>query len=138
MGIYLFPGEEERLRKINWLKWESQPAREHGFPPSWQGQVHFVNCHGICARDLRPLQCRFFPLAPHLSGRYFYLLLEPLALPYTCPLLLGQTPLRQDFIKAVDLSWQILLSVTEIKDLVELDSRERDEQSLTIILARRQ
>lgn len=60
-GVYLFPGEAERLEGCDWV------ARidPHPFAP-------VMLCRGTCDRERRPLGCRIFPLtpAPGKDGRW--------------------------------------------------------------------
>ena len=84
---------------------------------------------------MRPLQCRFFPLAPHISSDgALHLILSPIELPYTCPLIEQKTELEPRFIKAVYTVWKHLLKDPLIFDLVEYDSAERDENQLNIVI----
>jgi len=124
LGIYLLPGEEKMLKDTEgWLSWEKQRSEFLDFPLSWRGEVYFVNCYGICHRHLRPLQCRFFPLAPHFEDNELWLILETIILPYKCPLIDKNIPLSADFINAILLSWKLLWEVKEMRDLVHWDSK---------------
>lgn len=141
MGIYLLPGEEKLFtRKENWLKWSIEAAEDYEFPDSWSGKVYFVRCKTppYCPREMRPLQCRFFPLAPYLaeSGE-LRLILSPAVLPYQCPLITDEMPLQESFIKATYTVWRRLIQDPLIYDLVKIDSGElrkkRNRKKLTII-----
>jgi len=130
LGVYLFPGEEKMFTgKENWLQWEKRHPVEDGFPPSWGYPVYFIRCTKPCPREQRPLNCRFFPLTPHLLKDDTLLLIhETLKLPYSCPLLKRKTPLRKDFTEAVAQCWQELLKNPQIHDLVKMDSQEREKE----------
>jgi len=130
LGMYLYPGEEEMFtREEDWLRWERRNPGEDDFPASWNNLVYFICCTKPCPRKHRPLNCRLFPLAPHLlKDGTLLLIYETLYLPYTCPLIKRKTPLRQDFIDAVAHCWQELLTDRRISDLVEMDSREREKE----------
>jgi len=128
MGIYLLPGEEKLFtRKENWLKWNVEEAEDFEFPDSWSGKIYFVRCKTPphCPREMRPLQCRFYPLSPYLteSGE-LNLILSPVDLPYRCPLITDRIPLQESFIKATFTVWKRLIRDQRIRDLVEMDSRE--------------
>ena len=91
LGIYLLPGEEKLFTmREEWLKWSVEYAEDFDFPASWFGKIYFVRCKTppVCPRKSRPLQCRFFPLAPHLTedGR-LQLILSTAETPYACPLI---------------------------------------------------
>ena len=128
LGMYLFPGEEKMFTgNEDWLQWERRDPRRDDFPPSWVDPVYFVRCTKPCPREMRPLSCRFFPLTPHiLKDKRLILITETLELPYTCPLIVQDIPLRADFIEVVAQSWQELLKDFRIRDLVEMDSAERE------------
>lgn len=128
MGIYLLPGEEKLFdRKEPWLKWSVEDAEDFEFPDSWSGKVYFVRCKTPphCPREMRPLQCRFYPLAPYLTEkRKLQLILSPADLPYRCPLIDDKMTLQPDFIKATYTVWKHLIRDPLIFDLVKMDSKE--------------
>lgn len=128
LGIYLLPGEEALFtRDEDWLVWEEQKAEDYDFPPSWQGKVYFIRCLKDCPREKRPLQCRTFPLAPHLTAKGTLVLIrETLPLPYQCPLIAEQMPLEPAFIQAVYEAWSELIKDPLIRDLVAYDSANRE------------
>jgi len=129
LGMYLFPGEEIMFSgRENWLHWEQRQPDKDNFPASWQTPLYFIICTKPCPRANRPLSCRFFPLAPHLTSDGTLLLIrETMPLPYTCPLIAQQTPLEANFVGMVEQCWRLLLQDPRIRDLVVLDSREREE-----------
>ena len=128
MGIYLLPGEEKLFtRKENWLKWNVEDAEDFEFPNSWSGKVYFVRCKTPpdCPREMRPLQCRFYPLAPYLSENgKLNLILSPTELPYKCPLITDKIALQESFVKATYTVWKRLIQDPLINDLVKMDSKE--------------
>lgn len=132
MGIYLYPGEEKLFtQREDWLKWSVEYAEDYDFPDSWFGKVYFIRCKTppVCHREKRPLQCRFFPLAPHLDkDGTLRIILSPLVLPYTCPLISDKVPLNEKFIRATATVFRRLLQDPLIYDLVRMDSDERIAQ----------
>lgn len=142
MGIYLLPGEEKIFtRNEDWLSWNWCMAEDYEFPESWHGKVYFLQCLSapFCDRKNRPLQCRTFPLAPHIDedGR-LCMIYHSGELPYECPLTSGDVPLNEDFIKATYTAWAHLIRDPLIYDLVELDSEYRieDGEPVTILYPR--
>ena len=131
MGIYLLPGEEKVFTgDEDWLIWDWTLAEDYEFPDSWRGKVYFLQCKTppCCDRALRPLQCRTFPLAPHLEeDGTLYMIWHSGQLPYSCPLISRQMTLNPSFIKATYTVWRHLLRDPLIRDLVELDSMNRLE-----------
>jgi hypothetical protein len=141
MGIYLLPGEEKLFtQKEDWLKWNIEDAEDFDFPDSWFGKVYFARCKTPphCPREMRPLQCRFYPLAPYLTAKgELKLILSPTELPYRCPLIMDKIPLQSSFIKATYTVWKHLIRDRRIRDLVEMDSRDlrRDKKVKIEILS---
>lgn len=149
MGIYLYPGEETlfsgrgkhffgnegALFPSDWLWWSEENAADYDFPDSWHGKIYFVRCKTPphCPREYRPLQCRFFPLTPHLTeDGTLRLILSPLKLPYKCPLIHQSMELEPRFIRATYTVWTHLLRDPLIWDLVEYDSILREEDGLEL------
>lgn len=134
LGIYLLPGEEKIFtQKEEWLKWSIEYAEDYDFPDSWFGKIYFVRCKTppICPRESRPLQCRFFPLAPHLNEKgELQMILCTSELPYTCPLISEKMELTPQFIKATKTVWKRLIKDPLIYDLVEMDSKDRYEHNI--------
>ena len=131
LGIYLYPGEEKiHSRKDDWLTWTVENAEDFEFPDSWGGNVYFVKCKTPphCPRTQRPFQCRTYPLSPYLTkDGILELVYNDEELPYTCPLIKEEIPLNDDFVKATYTVWKHLVCDPYIRDLVEEDSRARDE-----------
>ncbi len=126
-GIYLLPGEEKLFtQKEDWLKWTAEYAEDYVFPASWSGKVFFIRCKTPphCPREMRPLQCRFYPLAPYLTEKnQLKLILSPQELPYQCPLITEKMTLQEAFVKATYTVWKHLIRDPLIYDLVKMDSK---------------
>ena len=131
MGIYLLPGEDRiHDRHADWLIWSTQKTSEYEFPASWRGKVHFVRCRKPprCPRAMRPIQCRSFPLLPHLTAEgELQLIYDDSELPYCCPLIEEAAELDPRFIRATYTARKHLIRDPLIRDLVEMDSSEREE-----------
>lgn len=136
MGIYLLPGEEKLYtKKEEWLKWSEELAEDFDFPDSWFGKIYFIRCctPPDCLREHRPLQCRFFPLAPHLTADgQLHLILSTAPLPYVCPLISNNLELRPAFVQATYTVWKHLLRDPLIYDLVQMDSMDREQDGINI------
>lgn len=130
MGIYLLPGEDKvHDKKSSWLNWTAEDAEDYNFPESWKGKVYFVNCKGPnhCKREIRPMQCRTFPLTPHITeDDELIMVYNDMELPYRCPLIEEEIPLEDDFVKATATVWAHLLEDPLIYDLVKADSEKRE------------
>ena len=134
MGLYLMPGEGSVYTgNEDWINWGSIDAEEYEFPESWTGRVPFFQCNNAphCPRKKRPLQCRTFPLAPHIDeDGILSVIYHRDPLPYECPLITNREtyPLNGDFIKATWLVWSHLIRDPLILDLVEMDSQIRIDE----------
>lgn len=132
LGIYLYPGEHKiHNKKDDWLEWTVEAAEDYDFPDSWTGPVYFVKCKTppVCPRKKRPFQCRTYPLAPYISeDGILEMVYNDEQLPYSCPLIDREIPLNDDFVKATYTVWSHLIRDPLINDLVEMDSRARDEE----------
>lgn len=134
MGLYLMPGEEQMYTfDEDWIHWGYLQAEDYDFPESWHGKIPFFQCTTppVCPREKRPLQCRTFPLAPHLDENGFLFMIYHLdPLPYACPLVDQRLvrPIRPAFAKATWTAWNHLIRDPLIRDMVELDSIVREEE----------
>ena len=135
--IYMLPGEELAydfdsmgiiITKVN--------AAEHGFPPSWGEEAAVATCPGPdgCARDHRPIQCRTYPLLPHIDkGGRLMLVYCDAKTPYTCPLIYERTKLSEDFIESTYRMWEILIRYDAIRDFVISGSKRRRLREKNIV-----
>ncbi len=134
MGIFLLPGEDKLHSKHDdWLIWSSLSTDEYEFPESWHGTVSFVRCKTPphCPRERRPIQCRSFPLSPHITeDGILQLIYNDSELPYCCPMIEERTELDPKFVKATYTVWKHLLRDPLIYDLVEMESSQRDDDSV--------
>lgn len=129
-GIFLLPGEEAIHNKEDWAIWEEDDAAEYNYPDSWD-RLFFVKCKGPkgCNRTLRPIQCRSFPLLPHIKpDGELILVYNDVDLPYGCPLIDDEIPLNDDFVQATLTVWKHLIRDQRIYDLVLEDSLDRGNE----------
>lgn len=137
LGIYLYPGEESLFASgTPDFLFEAEDAEEYEYPDSWTGSIWFAHC--LCAphcnRATRPLQCRFYPAAPHIDKRgELTLIWFPGAaagadeVPYQCPLIEQRRPLNRDFLQATYTVCRHLMRDPQIYDLFLFDSAWRRE-----------
>ena len=134
--IYLLPGEKEYLKEAGCpLKIEKESIKEHYLPKSWGEYVYLADCAGPqeCPRQLRPIQCRTFPLAPHFAKKgKLRLIYCDESLPYECPLIAGKMQLSDDFVRTTYKAWELLIEDERIRDLVKLDSHNRTNCQIII------
>ena len=140
LGIYLLPGEEKLFsKKEDWLTWTWEKAEDFDFPQSWTGKVYFIRCTNPphCPRERRPLQCRFFPLSPHLmEDGTLRLVRNTVELPYSCPLIQEEMELTPEFIQATYTVWKHLIRDPLIYDLVLMDSEDREFDGVSLSFVR--
>ena len=136
MGIYLLPGEDKIHDKSDpWLKWTTEDAENYEFPDSWRGKVFFVRCTTppICPREKRPIQCRTYPLIPHIyADGELDLMYNDALVPYKCPIIEEEMPLEERFVKATYTVWKRLITDPLIYDLIRSDSIAREEAALEL------
>ena len=134
MGIYLLPGEEKiHSKNDDWLTWTVDDAEDYEFPESWKGKVYFVKCKTPpkCPREKRPIQCRTFPLTPHITeDGELYLFYSDVDTPYRCPLIDEEVELQERFVQATYTVWKHLIEDPYIYDLVRQDSKQREDAYL--------
>ena len=127
--IYLLPGEKEYLDSIGCsIPIISEKRSEHYLPGSWGDIVYIAHCPGenACGRDVRPIQCRTFPLEPYINADgSLEMIPERTDLPYKCPFIEGEAELSEDFRRATYEAWSMLIKDEAIRDMVMLDSDER-------------
>ncbi len=120
--IYLLPGEREYLLSEGC---ESsiirEPRREHDLPKSWGKYVYLFRCDGteLCDRAVRPIQCRTFPLEPHIDENgNLEMIYASQQLPYSCPIIRDGMALSDDFRRVTYEAWKLLTEDDAIRDLI--------------------
>ena len=130
--LYLLPGEE--------LMYEDSPdfelyyldSSEIRYPHSWKDSIYLVKCINPpkCDRSIRPIQCRTFPLVPHITKNgEFHLVLDETEFPYVCPIIRDHIKLNANFINVTFEIWQMLIRNPLVYDLVDMDSRDREKRT---------
>lgn len=137
VGIYLLPGEDQLFSKDeSWLEWSIENAKDYDFPESWDGNVNFVKCKNppTCDRNMRPLQCKFFPISAHITEDLQLVLIRYFEeLPFSCPLQKKNAKLNEDFLIECYEAWKMLLEDQQIYDLIYYDSSYRESSEIDIV-----
>lgn len=124
--IYLLPGEKEYLESVGCgFKIVREKSKEHNLPESWGEFIYVAQCpdKDECKREVRPIQCRTFPLQPHITpDGEFKMIMSNADLPYTCPFVEGEITVSEDFHRAAYEAWSMLIEDEDIRDMVILDS----------------
>lgn len=131
--LELLPFEEQMYSEGDWYEIQPQIAEEFYYPDSWDGNPFFLKCKTPpkCDRKLRPIQCRTYPLTPHINEKgELHLIYDKLDYPYTCPLMEEEIPLNPEFIKKTFEAWKILTQDKSVFDLVKIDSDRRYRQKI--------
>ena len=125
LGIYLLPGEEG----INSTLHQDDTYDLDG------ETFTFVKCDGTktCIRELRPIQCRTYPLVPHLkTDGELILIYNDADLPYGCPLVEQRARLNIEFVEETTKVWGELIKDPGIRKYVETYSVLRDDDTLVV------
>lgn len=139
VGLYLIPGEELMYANSEEFELYTLNPDEIDYPHSWKNKIYLVNCINPprCNRKIRPIQCRTFPLIPHISkDGSFHMIIDPDDIPYKCPIIEENIKLNNDFIETTLEVWKKLIKNPLIYDLVDLDSRRRinRKENYTVII----
>lgn len=131
--IYLLPEEEKLYENSKTFELKHFTINEIKYPHSWKNGVYTVKCLNPprCEREIRPIQCRTFPLIPHIDkNNHFYLIFDDSQYPYECPLIKNNFELNEDFINETYKVWRFLLKNKLVYDLVDMDSRKRENKKI--------
>lgn len=137
--LYLLPGEEMIYENNEYFELKHFKISEINYPHSWKDGVYTVKCKNPpnCIRKIRPIQCRTFPLIPHISkDNHFYLIFDDSQYPYKCPLISDDIKLNDDFIDETYKTWRLLLQNHLVYDLVDMDSRKRENSKINYKIIR--
>ena len=132
MVLYLLPGEEELFFENEWFELYYETTDEYEYPDSWNGKVYFVKCSNPphCMRNERPIQCRSFPVSPHLDGENnLHLIYDEDDFNYNCPIISEKMKLSDDFIENILKMWARLIEDDLIFDLIKMESEERENNN---------
>ena len=130
--LYLLPGEELMYEDSPDFELYYMDSSEIRYPHSWKENIYLVKCKNPprCDRSIRPIQCRTFPLVPHISKNgEFHLVLDETEFPYECPIIRDHIKLNEDFINVTYEIWKMLISNPLVYDLVDMDSKDRDRRT---------
>ena len=129
--IYLLPGEELIIEEDENFELIHVNAKELKYPFSWKNGVYLLKCKNPpkCNRNHRPIQCRSFPLIPHITkDNEFHLVFDESEYPYKCPLIHENIELNEEFIIETYDAWKTLINNPLIYDLISMDSRKKDNK----------
>lgn len=130
--LYLLPGEELMYEDSPDFELYYMDSSEIRYPHSWKDNIYLVKCKNPprCDRSIRPIQCRTFPLVPHISKNgEFHLVLDETEFPYECPIIRDHIKLNEDFINVTYEIWKMLISNPLVYDLVDMDSKDRERRT---------
>lgn len=110
-GMYLFPGE-----KALFLHDDNFKVIPSEFTYGNNNVADIVICNGPCARDMRPLSCRIFPLIPYYKNGKLNIIQDPRA-KHVCPLAQRQALPYLDpaFSLKIEKTFRLLIKFPEIR-----------------------
>ena len=118
IGMLLFPGEAVMLSRI--------PYFEVSRIDYMDEKTWFLACNSPCDRDLRPLACRIFPLAPHVDEQGHVTALPDPRGKRMCPLADGKY-LDKSFRRRVEKAFQLLAGDPKMLAFMRLLSEELED-----------
>ena len=130
--LYLLPGEELMYENSDEFELYYMDSSEIKYPHSWKDSIYLVKCKNPpkCDRSIRPIQCRTFPLVPHISKNgEFHLVLDETEFPYICPIIRDHIKLNEALINVTYEIWKKLITNPLVYDLVDMDSKDRDKRT---------
>lgn len=132
LALYLLPGEELIYEDNEYFQLYYINPRELDYPYTWKDPVYLVECTNPpnCDRKKRPIQCRTFPLIPHITKGKLHLILDKHEFPYQCPIIEENIKLNEDFIEETYKVWKKLITNPQVYDLIEFDSRRRNNKRI--------
>jgi hypothetical protein len=131
-GVYLLPFEYEHLLKETGMIKSHQlvrhSAKDHYIPKS-VGALNYFLCDAEkdCLRDYRPIQCRTYPLEPHLENDVLTLVVEKDQI-HACPLINMKDQWQKDYVEGIYKGWSLLIQIPDVRRLVVFDSQVRKRE----------
>lgn len=125
LGMYLLPLEFEAVQKNLNVPYEVHSSKTYDL--KGVKKQYYIFCHNDsgCLRNHRPIQCRTYPLVPHLENENLHLVIDNEQL-HDCPLIHKRELWREAYIKGVYEGWQLLLTLKPIKKYIRAQSKERE------------
>jgi len=128
LGMYLLPEEFEAVQEHLDVSYEVHSSYAYDLPMGTK-KLYYIFCSNDsgCLRNHRPIQCRTYPLEPHMVDGKLTLIIEKNQF-HGCPLI-DQTELwRQEFLEGIYKGWEVLLTIDSIKKYVEELSLTRESE----------
>ncbi|MBN2259942.1 MAG: hypothetical protein JW702_05335 [Clostridiales bacterium] len=128
-GLYFLPFEYELMQKGKGLIDESRTEVHTKIAyemPKGVRKLYYGFCkdNKNCIRELRPIQCRTYPLVPHLESGVLSLVIEKNQ-EHQCPLIQKRELWNTEFEVGILNGWKELLQISQIKVMIEYESEER-------------
>ena len=118
-GMLLFPGEKKIFRKLREFTIEKIDYMD-------TSKANLLMCDDVCSRELRPLACRIFPVAPFVDKLGNVGARPDIRGRNMCPIW-DLSRVDKDFIKAVAKAFKILSADKKALSFMRLISAEVDE-----------
>jgi hypothetical protein len=129
LGIYFLPFEYECMQAGQALidpdTVEFHTSDWYELPVGIDKLIYgFCRDNTKCIRELRPIQCRTYPLEAHIENGILSLVIGETQV-HDCPILTRRSEWNPDFEAGILKGWTLLMRIPEIRWLIEAESRER-------------
>jgi len=126
LGMYLLPQEYESVQRQLNVEYEVHSSYDYEILGAKKLFYIFCNNNSGCLREYRPIQCRTYPLEPHLINGQLKMIIEKEQL-HLCPLIEKKDIWREEYIKGIYSGWRLLLTIEPIRRHIEAISRNRND-----------
>lgn len=125
LGMYLLPEEYEAVQKHLAVEFEVHASYQYELPVGTK-KLYYIFCNNDsgCLRSNRPIQCRTYPLEPHLIDGQLTLIVEKNQL-HVCPLIEQTNKWRPEFLEGVYKGWTLLLTLEKVRMYIDETSKTR-------------
>jgi len=124
LGMYLLPLEYEAIQKNRGVDFEVHSSYDYEIYGAKKLFYIFCNNNSGCLREFRPVQCRTYPLEPHMEDGKLMMIIENDQF-HKCPLIDNRAIWRKEFIKGIYAGWALLLTLEPVLRHIEVVSRKR-------------
>jgi len=136
LGMYLVPFEYESIQSNMDIDYEVHTSYNYELPKPLKRQYYiFCSNNSGCLRKLRPIQCRTYPLEPHIEDNELHLIIEKNQL-HACPLISQRELWRKEFIEGIYKAWTLLLEDETIRAYIESLSKKRMEEDNVLVVVK--
>lgn len=126
LGMYLLPLEYEMVQEKLKVPYERHTSKDYELMNLKKQYYIFCTNDSGCLREFRPIQCRTYPIEPHLVNGTLQLIVEKTQL-HECPLINKRELWRDEYIDGIYQGWTLLLTIKPIRKYIESISNKRGD-----------